>query len=640
MSVTPSSHVIGMFTDQAIADEAVEALHNAGFENEHISYSAPGGSGGFLEGLKSLFTGTAPGADDLIHDLTNMGLSNEQAQYYVDEYNNGNTLLSVNAPGREEQVLGILHQYGAYSAHSTGVQFNNVVNPVSQPVDTAGLNDYTASGADLQSSAPGLNVQSQSQTLDGLEYQTQDTLAPITPLHDVEDQPTRPVTSEYTTEPHHALDDVVTPEHHAENGASDQILSGYEQENSAYSPDHIEAQSAQTTATAPEYGTLEGQTTEPAAAASEYGMPEDQVVHSTTTTPEYETLEDRVAQPTILSEHETVGDQASEPMVTIAEYGTTEDHVAQPAATNAEYEAMDPEDQAVQPVTAAPEYGIAGNHVDLDPVSVVTPEDRTENQMAEPTSVATEHEIEEGAPEASVAGHTLEDQAPVLSGSATKEPTASLNGVTASDTAMTEQPEQPDAVLSTQEATEQQAVLDSTYTAEPETAVTQEQPILSNPASSDSSAVTAATTQDQPLLDSQVAAEPAIAEPALVTAQNQAVLDSTVASEPAVSEPAVATAQDQPDSTVASEPSVAEPVTSQSAQSTAPVADYARKLQALQQQLQASQQQLQEVKARLQSAKEHETQIQATREQLKAIQDELAATLAELNETHSRIDQY
>ena len=47
-----------------------------------------------------------------------MGLSDEEARYYAEEYNSGSTILAVDAPDREQEALSILHQYGAY--HVTG----------------------------------------------------------------------------------------------------------------------------------------------------------------------------------------------------------------------------------------------------------------------------------------------------------------------------------------------------------------------------------------------------------------------------------------------------------------------------------------------------------------------------------------
>src|SRR5438309_1635518 len=90
MTVTPSSTIIGIFRDRSMAEQAIEALYNAGFEHEQTSFLAPGTSGGFVENLKNLFTGTNPNQDNLSDNLTNMGLSDDETDYYSNEYNKGN----------------------------------------------------------------------------------------------------------------------------------------------------------------------------------------------------------------------------------------------------------------------------------------------------------------------------------------------------------------------------------------------------------------------------------------------------------------------------------------------------------------------------------------------------------------------
>jgi hypothetical protein len=117
MSVTSSSTVVGVFGNRAVAEQAMDALAAAGFERDNMHAIVPGSSPGFFEELKSFFTGTEPtpdtDEDKLVRNLMGMGLSNEQARYYSQAYTQGYTLLTVQAPGREQDVLAVLHQYGA-----------------------------------------------------------------------------------------------------------------------------------------------------------------------------------------------------------------------------------------------------------------------------------------------------------------------------------------------------------------------------------------------------------------------------------------------------------------------------------------------------------------------------------------------
>ena len=142
MSVTPSSTIVGIFTDRALADQAMQALYNAGFAHEQILYSVPGTSGGILEDIKSLFTGTSPQGGNLAHDLTGMGLSDEEAGYYANEYTTGKIILAVSAQGREQDAVNILHQYGAsYSQTRSGSSYETP-NDAQQPSTSPQQGDY------------------------------------------------------------------------------------------------------------------------------------------------------------------------------------------------------------------------------------------------------------------------------------------------------------------------------------------------------------------------------------------------------------------------------------------------------------------------------------------------------------------
>ena len=117
--------VIGVFDEAASADRAIDALQVAGFSSADIHHSTrnAGGAavsgGGFFAGLKNFFTGddttdTTTGGH-VADDLTNMGVSNDEAQYYDNEYNSGRTVISVNAGSRADEAKTILDSNGAYN---------------------------------------------------------------------------------------------------------------------------------------------------------------------------------------------------------------------------------------------------------------------------------------------------------------------------------------------------------------------------------------------------------------------------------------------------------------------------------------------------------------------------------------------
>lgn len=175
MSVTPSSTMVGVFKDRTVAEHAMDALYNAGFKQEQIRYSAPGVASGFFEDLKSLFTGTD--ADNLANNLTSMGLSDDEAHYYVGEYSKGSTIIAVNAPDREQDAMNILRQYGAYNTLNTSTgeaaqpQPQSVEDhPVADQQTEASASEHTA--ADTTSSA----VVDQQTEEHAPEYTTADTI--------------------------------------------------------------------------------------------------------------------------------------------------------------------------------------------------------------------------------------------------------------------------------------------------------------------------------------------------------------------------------------------------------------------------------------------------------------------------------
>lgn len=208
MSVAPSSTIVGVFRDRSMAEQAVNALYKAGFGHEQIQYSTPGTSDSFFEGLKSLFTGTSDNQGNLVNDLTNMGLSDAEAQYYANEYNNGNTILVVRAAGRETEAMNILHQYGAYNAETNRGSFSETGGAMQQPGDYTQQGNYATSGQ--YENAQEWGAQPQSQTVEQYPFAGSQP-GNIPPEHTVDYQNTQPVTPVSETESQHSQADVAAP---------------------------------------------------------------------------------------------------------------------------------------------------------------------------------------------------------------------------------------------------------------------------------------------------------------------------------------------------------------------------------------------------------------------------------------------
>src|SRR5450631_1571289 len=153
MTMTERTTAVGVFTDRAQAEQAINDLHNLGFTDKQIGYvvrnagnelgdPTPAGLrteivvtdavsvgvfGGILGAAASLLIpgfgpaiaggilaatlgGAAIGAaaGGLIGALTNMGVPEEEAHYYQNEFESGRILVTVQAAGRQQEVLDLL----------------------------------------------------------------------------------------------------------------------------------------------------------------------------------------------------------------------------------------------------------------------------------------------------------------------------------------------------------------------------------------------------------------------------------------------------------------------------------------------------------------------------------------------------
>ncbi|HLX59610.1 MAG TPA: YsnF/AvaK domain-containing protein [Ktedonobacteraceae bacterium] len=114
MNTADRATVVGVFTDDTQAQQAIEALQQAGFSNDQITYSGHGAaSGGFLAGLKSFFTGEDFSTGGAYHDLVGMGMPEEDAQVYAREYEARRSIVAVTGD-RPQEASTLISQYGGY----------------------------------------------------------------------------------------------------------------------------------------------------------------------------------------------------------------------------------------------------------------------------------------------------------------------------------------------------------------------------------------------------------------------------------------------------------------------------------------------------------------------------------------------
>jgi stress response protein YsnF len=104
------SIVVDVFTHEAQARHALEALRQAGFGYDQVGIAMQG-----HEGI------------DLQSDLQNLGVSHEQASYYAQEVKSGHTVVSVRPDGREQEAHEIMRRCGAFTdAESAASQTSTI----------------------------------------------------------------------------------------------------------------------------------------------------------------------------------------------------------------------------------------------------------------------------------------------------------------------------------------------------------------------------------------------------------------------------------------------------------------------------------------------------------------------------------
>ena len=99
-----TSIIAAAFENERDARRALDALKQAGFGYDQVGVATQG-----------------QGNVNLLHDLTDLGVSNDMAAYYDQEYKNGRTVVSVRPDGQDQMAHDILHQYNGYDyEHQTG----------------------------------------------------------------------------------------------------------------------------------------------------------------------------------------------------------------------------------------------------------------------------------------------------------------------------------------------------------------------------------------------------------------------------------------------------------------------------------------------------------------------------------------
>lgn len=115
-----SSIVVGAFSNRRQADEAINALQRAGFQNDQIrQFAGKGADHGPLAGIKNIFSSERMTHGDLSRDLTDLGVAPEDIPFYQEEYEAGHPLVSVASTKRLPEATAVLLNNNAYIPTAT-----------------------------------------------------------------------------------------------------------------------------------------------------------------------------------------------------------------------------------------------------------------------------------------------------------------------------------------------------------------------------------------------------------------------------------------------------------------------------------------------------------------------------------------
>jgi uncharacterized protein (TIGR02271 family) len=160
--------IVGVFSDTTMAERAIEAFRDAGFSDNDIRYSgATTGGEGFFDTLKGWFSGEEAGTKgNVVRDLTDIGVPQNEADYYAREYAAGRPIVAVRAAGREDEAMTILQSNGSLQYNTgystTGTTFDQSSNLTRERTDFPASSDYEVQPDYTRQSGMGAPVPPQS----------------------------------------------------------------------------------------------------------------------------------------------------------------------------------------------------------------------------------------------------------------------------------------------------------------------------------------------------------------------------------------------------------------------------------------------------------------------------------------------
>ncbi len=217
MTTNGRATVVGVFTTRANAENAISDLHTRGFTEEQIGFIArdtnsPAGttdtevptgeraavgaaSGGVVGGLlgaaasllipgfgpaiaggilAATLGGIAIGAatGGVIGALTHAGVPEEDAHYYQGEFEAGRILVTVDAPGRQQEAIDTMRRNGAYDASTRPGTYDATDTATTLPVDDTFLAGNASNPGVTSSTSSAVTLDPSQMNQPGSAYDT------------------------------------------------------------------------------------------------------------------------------------------------------------------------------------------------------------------------------------------------------------------------------------------------------------------------------------------------------------------------------------------------------------------------------------------------------------------------------------
>ncbi len=129
--MTQTPLVVGVFQDERQAKNAIDQLRAAGFGYDQVGVAMR--EGGAV-------------TKNLLDDLTKLGVPQDRASYYDNEFRSGRTVVSVRPDGRDQEVMSILRNNGAYDYNQSATSTQPADYAQTNTANTYGQADYAQTG--------------------------------------------------------------------------------------------------------------------------------------------------------------------------------------------------------------------------------------------------------------------------------------------------------------------------------------------------------------------------------------------------------------------------------------------------------------------------------------------------------------